>query len=153
VPPSPLTWELIIVVVLEKTVEAAAPDHTPATSDAWTFRWKVTLTMRLDSISTYEVQRVLNTPDELCELVLHSSMDPRIVAYTYHRYAALNTSIAPDACRWCDEPYDETPPRQEWRNCTCGVHVIYTCTACGSGDVFPLPTHACSETVPVSASR
>ncbi|MGW4944451.1 hypothetical protein ACWEOZ_22995 [Actinoplanes sp. NPDC004185] len=137
---------------MERPAMDAAPDHrnirdAAAPADAWNFRWKVILTLRLDSLSTYETHRTVNTPDELCELVLHSSMDPRIVAYSYHRYATLNTNTAPTSCRWCDEPFTEMAPRQEWRNCTCGVHVIYTCTACGSGEVFPRPSHACTESV------
>ncbi|MEU8819987.1 hypothetical protein [Actinoplanes sp. NPDC048796] len=117
---------------------------TVSPADAWVFRWRVTFTLRLDSRSTYETHRTVNTPDELCDLVLHSSMDPRIVAYSYHRYAVLDTGAAPTACRWCDEAFTDTPPQREWRNCSCGVHVVVTCAVCGSGDIFPRPSHACT---------
>ena len=39
-----------------------------------------------------EKRMVANTADELLDIVLHTSFDPRIVSYHYHRYAVLDLS-------------------------------------------------------------
>jgi hypothetical protein len=120
------------------------------TSDVWTYRWEVILTWRssTESLITYETRRTVRTADELVDIVLHSSYDPRIVSYSYHRYTELNLAAAPSECSGCGEAFADTPPRQQWRTCVCGAHVFYTCAACGSGQVYPVPSAGCSEAAP-----
>jgi hypothetical protein len=137
-------------VVVTQTADHAR-NHTAAlASDVWTYRWEVVLTWRssTESLHTYETKRIVDSPDALVDVVLHSSYDPRIVSYTYHRYTELNLAAAPRECSGCGEPFADTPPRQQWRTCVCGAHVFSTCVACGNPHVYPVPTANCSEAAP-----
>src|SRR5690349_1706227 len=101
---------------------------------AWRYRWRITLTRRTNGMSntTTEHTFTVTSPDELCDVILHTSYDPTIVAYTYHRYTA-----PPIACPTCGEPYTDTTPNQQWQACACGGHLVTSCTACGEAQAHP----------------
>jgi hypothetical protein len=125
----------------------------------WRYRWAVTLTVRElnDDTMVSEEHLVIDSVDDLVDLVLHRSLDPRIAAYSYHRFAALDMSAAPAVCPRCGEPYIElTPGRswQQWRQCSCGGHAILVCHACGTDHAYPRLEHDCTDraTLPGSAT-
>jgi hypothetical protein len=101
------------------------------------YRWRVTLTHANPELpgTTIEETRTVVHPDELCDIVLRTSYDPNIVAYTYHRYA-----VPIDTCPECGEAYVETPPTRQWYPCACGGHLIRECVACGEQQAEP-PLH------------
>ncbi len=125
------------------TIEIApASAHTrPTPAQVWRFRWNITLTLRTveDSPTGHSRHRYLTAtdPDELTEIILRTSYDPRVVSYRYDRLAELDLSLAPTACHACDEPYAQTPPRQALQACDCGGHMTYQCVACGETQMYP----------------
>jgi hypothetical protein len=114
-------------------IELAITPHPP-----WRYRWQITLTRTVPGQPgrTWEETRTARTPDELCDVILHTSFDPSIVAYNYHRYTTL-----PAACPSCGEPYAGSFPRQEWHACACGGHLVSACTACGDQQAYPPLDH------------
>lgn len=132
-------------------VLTAAPDFaTDADSNptsAWNYRWEIVFTQRssTESPHTYETRETARTVDELVEKVLHKSYDPRIVSFSYYRYAELDIDAAPTECSCCGELFRDTPPQQLWRTCSCGAaHVLYACVVCGVSQVYPAPTLSCT---------
>jgi hypothetical protein len=104
------------------------------------YRWAVTLTRRStdDRHSIFETYKVARTPDELCDIVLHSSLDPTIVAYSYHRYVQPDPPAIGEACGCCAEPFDSIPPSLRWRPVATGGEVLVTCRACGAYQISSL---------------
>jgi len=142
-------------VVIAPTADHARNHIACATAEVWTYCWEAVLTWRssTDSLATYETRHTMTSVDELVELVLHSSYDPRIVSYSYHRYTELNLAAAPTECPQCREPYADHPPRQRWLSCVCGAHIVYNCVACGSRQIYPVPTVECSDTAPFPLAK
>jgi hypothetical protein len=125
------------VTVLE-LYQAAGESLSPG--EVWQYRWEMTLTVR--SATQITVRRiVVDSPDRLAELVLHTSYDPRIVSYRYHRYLELDMSRAPTACATCAEPYTGAAPTRQ--SCSCGGHEIYACSVCGTDQVYPRVENSC----------
>ncbi|BCB87568.1 hypothetical protein [Phytohabitans suffuscus] len=123
-----------------------APEGPPP-GEVWRYKWAVTLTMREeDPAQVREKHLVVDSVDELVELVLHSSLDPRIAAYAYHRFATLDMTAAPEHCTQCGEPYPPLTPGRAWRTtqpCTCGGHAIFSCGACGTRLMYPRVESTC----------
>jgi transcriptional regulator with XRE-family HTH domain len=123
------------------TVETPPTSARPTPEQAWQYRWDITLTWRSEQDSpTGQIREhylTASDPDELAEIVLRTSFDPRVVAYRYERHAALDMSGAPKACTACEEPYGAIPPQQWWTPCNCGGHMTYQCVMCGEEQVYP----------------
>jgi hypothetical protein len=119
----------------------------PPPADVWRYKWAVTLTIREENPTQIrEKHLVVDSVDELVELILHRSLDPRIAAYTYHRFAALDMSAAPERCGECGERYPPLTPGHAWRTtqaCSCGGHAIFSCVACGTRRMYPRVEATC----------
>jgi transcriptional regulator with XRE-family HTH domain len=118
---------------------ASTATHPP--EQAWQYRWDITLTWRSEQDSPTGQARehylTASDPDELAEIVLRTSFDPRVVAYRYERHAALDMSGAPKSCPDCQEPFDTVVPQQWWTPCNCGGHMTYQCVMCGDEQIYP----------------
>jgi hypothetical protein len=125
---------------------ALAPEGPPP-GEVWRYKWAVTLTMREDDpAQVSEKHLVVDSVDELVELVLHRSLDPRIAAYAYHRFATLDMTAAPEHCVHCGERYPALTPGRAWRTtqaCSCGGHAIFACVACGTRLIYPRVESTC----------
>jgi hypothetical protein len=115
----------------------------PRTPDTlWRYRWDIVLTSVEASGRVKLIQRVAHTADELSDIILHTSYDPRIVNYTYSRQAELDTSGAPSTCASCGSPYRSpsaypAASAQEWQECSCNGHFILVCPGCDEMSVYP----------------
>ena len=111
------------------------------------YRWNITFVVRTDYHSvtgaTHEVHRTVTDADELVNIILHSSHDPRVVAYRYERQPALDLSGAPRACPDCGRSYGPFPPQQRWHGNGCTGHLVFQCTRCGQEEPYPELTAAC----------
>ena len=120
-----------------------AAQSSPPPQDVWHYRWAVTLTMVKPDEPTKvdEKHLVAESVDDLVDVVLHHSLDPRVAAYSYHRFTALDMTAAPTRCAECGERYQQlSPGGQAWREtcrCSCGGHAIFSCTACGTHQAYP----------------
>lgn len=125
-----------------RSVGRTAPVEPSTLIHPWRYRWDVTLTIRdLANPTVISERRVTaETADELANIVLHTSLDPRIVAYQYYRCVTLDLTDAPTSCAACTEQFADLPPRQVLRTCSCSGHMIYTCIACGVEQLYP-PRH------------
>jgi hypothetical protein len=138
VPPGPLAWARATVAATGTARQA--PRSGPAKKSMWRYRWDLTLTWRslTDSPNrAWESRIITRSPEELCQLVMRTSYDPRIVSSRYERHAELDMSEAPDACTSCAEPYDDLAPRRHWRDCSCGGHLVFECIVCGHSQLYP----------------
>ena len=123
------------------TVDAMSKTDITTPGQLWHYQWDITFTFRAreDSPTGQALSSHVSVsdPDELVDIILHTSYDPRVLSYYYERKAALDMSAAPRACPACAEAYDPASPRQWWRTCDCGGHMVYQCVMCGREQLYP----------------
>jgi hypothetical protein len=111
------------------------------------YHWNVTFVVKTDydstAAATHEIYRTVNDADDLVNVILHTSLDPRIVAFHYERRRAPDLSRAPKACTNCAEPYNQLPPQVHWHGNMCTGHLVFQCTRCGQQQTFPELSDGC----------
>ena len=127
---------------------SAAPEAGPLTpAQVWHYRWDITFTWRSKECSptgkALTSHLCVSDPDELANIILHTSYDPRLHSYYYERKQALDMSAAPRACASCGEAYDPASQRVWLRSCDCGGHMVYQCVMCGREQMYPEVTMTC----------
>jgi hypothetical protein len=127
---------------MTQSIAASRIDLGPMPDTMWRYRWDIVMTSVEASGVVRFIRRVAHTADELSDIILHTSYDPRIVSYRYIRQPELDISGAPSTCGSCGSAYRNpsaypAASNQQWQKCACNGHYILVCPSCDEMSVYP----------------